>query len=78
MDRVLAILIGFPLAILILKYRRPIKEFTGDVVFAEKIFGMGGTNTFIVVFAILLFIGSLMYAMGTFQGFLQGTVGKLF
>lgn len=78
MDRFFAILIGFPLAILILKYRRPIKEFTGDIGFAEKIFGMGGTNTFIIIFAILLFIGSLMYALGTFQGLLQGTLGKLF
>lgn len=78
MDKVLAIIIGFPLAFLMLRYRRPIKEFTGDIGFAEKIFGMGGTNTFIVVFAILLFIGSLMYALGTFQGLLQSTLGKLF
>jgi hypothetical protein len=45
MDRILVILIGWPVAFLILKYRRPIKEFIGNVGFAEKFLGMGGTNT---------------------------------
>ena len=78
MDKFLAIIIGCPLAFLILRYRRPIKDFTGDIAFAEKIFGMGGTNTFMIVFAIMIFVGSVMYAAGTFQGFLQSTLGKLF
>ena len=77
MDRILAIIIGWPLAFLIFKYRRPIKEFTGDIGFAEKIFGMGGTNTFIVILGILLLIGSLMYALGTLQSIIRAFLGPL-
>lgn len=76
MDKVLAILIGWPLAFLFLKYRRPIKEFTGDFAWAEKYLGMGGTNTFIVLFGVLIFILSLMYALGTLEALLQATFGR--
>lgn len=78
MDRILVILIGWPVCFLILYYRRKVKEFTGEIGFAERILGSGGTNTFIIIFAFLLFVGCLMYAVGTLQGFLQGTVGKIF
>ena len=47
------IIIGWSLAILILYYRRPIKEFFGDIGFAEKYLGMGGTNTLIIIIGIL-------------------------
>jgi len=76
MDKILAILIGWPVAFLILKYRRVVKEFTGDFAIAEKYLGMGGTNTFIVLFGILIFIGSLMYALGTLEGVLEATFGR--
>ena len=78
MDRYLAVLIGCPLAFLILWKRRAIREFVGDISFAERFLGMGGTNTFIVLLGIFLFIGSLMYGLGTLQSFLKATVGKLF
>ena len=76
--RILALILGSVTAYLLLRYRRPIKEFTGDMAIAEKIFGAGGTNTFIVVFALLVFIGSLMYAAGTLDAIIQGTVGRFF
>ena len=78
MDRILVILIGWPVAFLILKYRRPVKEFIGNVGFAEKFLGTGGTNTLVVIIGFLVFIFSLMYAVGTFDGFLQGTFGRFF
>lgn len=78
MDRFLAIVIGCPLGFVIMYFKRAVKEFIGEVGFAEKIFGMGGTNTFIVLFGILLFVGSLMYGLGTLQGMVQSTVGKFF
>lgn len=74
----LVLIIGSAVAFLMLKYRRPIKDFTGDIGFAEKVFGMGGTNTFIVVLAIGVFVASLMYALGTFQGLIQSTLGRFF
>ncbi len=78
MDRFLVVIIGFPLALLILKYRRPIKEFVGEIGFAEKFLGMGGTNTFIVLIGILVFFLSLMYALGTLQSLLKNTLGGFF
>lgn len=77
MDRILVIIIGWPIAVLILKYRRPIKEFTGDIGFAEKILGMGGTNTFIVIIGVLVFVGSLMYGLGTLQSIIRVFLGPL-
>lgn len=78
MDRFLVAIIGMPIAFIIIYYRRPIKEFTGDIGFAEKYLGAGGTNTFIVILGVLTFILSLMYALGTLQELLQGTLGRFF
>lgn len=78
MDRWIALLIGCPLGFVIMYFRRPIKEFIGEVGFAEQYLGMGGTNTLVVIIGILVFIGSLMYALGTFQEILQGTLGRFF
>jgi C4-dicarboxylate transporter len=63
---------------LMLKYRGQVKQFTGDIDFAEKYLGSGGTNTLIVIVAILLFVGSLMYVTGTLDSLLQNTFGGLF
>jgi len=78
MDRFFVFIIGFALAIVILKYRIHIKDFIGDVGFAEKYLGIGGTHTLIVIIAFLVFIGSLMYSLGTFQGLMEATFGRFF
>jgi hypothetical protein len=78
MDRILAFIIGCPVAFLILYFRRAIREFIGNVSFAEKYLGAGGTNTFVVLVGILTFILSLMYGFGTLQSFLGGTFGRFF
>lgn len=78
MDRIFAIIIGWPVAYLILRYKRPIKEFTGDIGFAEKILGVGGTNTLIVLIGVAVFIGSLMYALGTLQAIFGALLGPFF
>ena len=64
--------------VVMLKYRGAIKNFTGDIAFAEKYLGSGGTNTLIVILAVFAFIGSLMYAFGTLQSLLQNTIGGFF
>ena len=64
--------------VLILKYRRPIKEFTGDIEFAERYLGSGGTNTLIVLIGLACFILSLMWSLGTLQGILDATLGTFF
>lgn len=78
MDRFLAAIIGLPLALIMLKYRRQIKDFTGDIGFAEHYLGSGGTNTLIVLIAILVFVLSTMYALGTLQAIIQGVLGGFF
>ena len=57
------------LGMLILVYRAKIKDFTGDIGFAEQWFGSGGTWTFYVILGVGLFILSLMWALGVFQSF---------
>ncbi|MFH1284196.1 MAG: hypothetical protein ABIH78_01245 [Candidatus Peregrinibacteria bacterium] len=78
MPRFLVFIIGFAVAILILKYRSKIKGFTGDIAFAERVFGVGGTNTLIVIIALLTFIFSLMYWAGTLQAILRSVLGGFF
>ncbi|MBI5754014.1 hypothetical protein HZA40_02620 [Candidatus Peregrinibacteria bacterium] len=78
MDRYIAIFVGCPLGFVIMYFKRAIKEFIGEVGFAEKYLGMGGTNTFVVLVGILVFIGSLMYGLGTFQALLDSSLGMFF
>ena len=63
---------------LMLKYRGQVKQFTGDIDFDEKYLGTGGTNTLIIIVALLLFVGGLMYVTGTLDSLLQNTFGGLF
>jgi hypothetical protein len=78
MKKFFVLIIGWGIAFLILKYRRPIKEFVGNIGFAEKVFGMGGTNTFIVILGVLVFLGTLMYVTGTLQSMVGDILGPLF
>lgn len=76
MDRFFVFVIGFALAILLLKYRAQVKDFIGNVQFAED--HMGGTHNLIVLIAFATFVVSLMYSLGTLQAILDGTVGRFF
>jgi hypothetical protein len=74
----LIVVVGFISMVLILKYRNQVRGFIGDVAFAERFLGSGGTNTLIVIIGILTFVLSLMYAMGTLQSLLSNTAGRFF
>jgi hypothetical protein len=78
MDKFFFAIIGFPLSFLIIIYRFKIKQFTGDIPFAEKLFGAGGTYTFLVVLGIFTFFATLLYSTGTLQSFLYTTFGPIF
>ena len=78
MDKILFGLIGFPLSFLLIIYRSNIKQFTGDIDFAEKWFGSGGTYTLILLFGFFVFIATLMYVTGSLQSFLYSTFGPIF
>ena len=74
MQKFLVLICGSLIAFLLLKYRGPIKQFTGDFDFAEKYLGTGGTNTFFVLLAILIFVITLMYFTGTLPTISSSTV----
>jgi len=78
MDKILFAIIGFPLSFIILIYRSNIKQFTGDIDFAEKWFGSGGTYTLILLFGLLVFVATLMYITGSIQYVLSSTLGPFF
>ena len=68
-------LLGMIAGVLILAFRPRIKDFTGDISFAEKWFGPGGTWTFFIILGVAVFVLSLMWATGSFQRFVSGTFG---
>ncbi len=78
MDRVLALLLGLPAALLLVKYRRQVGDLIGPIDFAERFLGAGGTYTFVLLLALTTFILSLMYAFGTLQEILSGPFGQIF
>lgn len=71
-------IIGFPFGLAIVVYRERVKRFTGDAAFAEKWFGPGGTYTAIMIFGLIVAIGSLMYALGTLQALFAGIFAPFF
>lgn len=78
MDKILVLLIGVPISFLLIIYRYHLKQFTGDIAFAEQYLGSGGTYNLFILIGIIIFILSLMYALGTLQGFVSGTFGHFF
>jgi len=69
-----AMIAGF----LILIYRAKLKDITGDIGFAEKYLGSGGTWTFYILLGIFVFIFGLMWAAGTFQSTFESLFGNFF
>lgn len=78
MSRYIVLILGTLVAVVLLKYRVRIKSYMGDVGWAEKIFGQGGTYTMLVVLAFVSFFGSLMYFLGTLQTFFHDYLGPFF
>ena len=77
--KLLIFLIGFPVALLIMIYRAKIVQFTGKMQWAEEHLGAGGTYTLMIIFAMVIWIGCMMYALGSFDqlfGFLKPIFGN--
>lgn len=78
MDRFLVVLLGLPISVVIIYFRRQIGDFMGRVDFAESILGSGGTYTLVLIIGFLAFVLSLMYGFGTLQSFFSSFAGPLF
>lgn len=57
---------GFGLLI----YTEKVKSFIGEVAFAEKYLGSGGTYTFLKLLGLFLLFASIIYITGTYDRFI--------
>ncbi len=62
-------LIGIALSFLLIVYRSQVKHFIGNIEWAERRLGPGGTYSLLVIVAILMFFISLMYMTSSFDLF---------
>ena len=68
MNKVFVFLLGLPLGLLVMIYRYKIVQFTGKLDWAEEKLGAGGTYTLVIIISFVIWIGSLMYSLGTLDG----------
>jgi hypothetical protein len=71
-------LLLIPAGIIVVVKAAQIRDFIGEVSFAEKVFGSGGTYTFIKLFGVATTILSIMWLTGGPQAFLRDHVGTFF
>jgi len=76
--RILVGLIGIPLGFFMLKYRDKVKDWTGNIAWAERYFGTGGTWTALVLIGVLMIVLSFMFMVGSLQEIFLGAFGKFF
>ncbi|MDP2691853.1 MAG: hypothetical protein Q8O95_05640 [bacterium] len=57
-------------------YREKIQRFTGNIAFAEKWLGEGGTFNLYLFFGIFLIFISVAYVTGTLDTFISSTAGR--
>jgi len=67
MNKLLVFILGFPIALVVMIYRQKIVAFTGKLEWAEQRLGPGGTYTLLIIFALVIWVGCMMYALGSFD-----------
>jgi hypothetical protein len=70
MDKWIAGLVGLPAGIIIIFFRFKIVQFTGKLPWAETNLGSGGTYNLMIIIGLIVWLGSLMWALGSFDGVL--------
>jgi len=71
-------IVGVVLSLLLVIYRVRIKHFIGEIGWAERYFGSGGTFTALLLFGIVGFFISLMVMTGSLDLMLGGIGEKFF
>ena len=74
-------IVGFTVSVsgfLLVVYRERVKGYTGDIGFAERYFGNGGTYTFYLLLGIAFFVGGLMWSTGAIQRWFLENLGRFF
>jgi hypothetical protein len=67
-----------PAGIVIIVKSAQIGDFIGEIDFAEKFIGSGGTYSFIKLFGLALTILSIIWLTGDLPSFLKNTIGRFF
>lgn len=75
--RILVGLIGIPLGFLILLYRDKVKDFVGNIDWAEKYLGNGGTWTALILIGVLTIVLSFMFMIGSLQDMILKLFGDI-
>ena len=76
--RILVGLIGIPLGFLLLKYREKVKDWTGNIGWAEQYLGTGGTWSVLILIGVLMIVLSFMFMVGSLQTMFFGSFGQFF
>lgn len=77
-ERFIVGIIGIPLGFVILYYRVPIRDFIGNIGWAEKYLGTGGTWNAIVLIGLAVSIFSFLWMLGSVQVFFLNNFGVFF
>lgn len=75
--RILVGLIGIPLGFLVLLYRDKVKDFVGNISWAEKYLGTGGTWTALILIGVLTIVLSFMFMIGSLQNMILKLFGDI-
>lgn len=75
--KILLGLIGILLSYAMVRYRKNIVDFTGKFGWAERYLGAGGTYNAMILFALGIFLFSILYMTGNID-YVFGGVGKFF
>lgn len=67
-----------PAGIVVIVKSAQIGDFIGEIDFAERVFGSGGTYNFIKLFGLAITILSIIWLTGDLPAFLQSTLGRFF
>lgn len=78
MFKFIVLVFGTVISLAILKYRLEFKNMIGEVGFAEKYFGTGGTHFLVILIGVGVFIFSLLYATGTLETLFRGPIALIF
>ena len=76
--RILFSALGIALGLSLIKFREQIQRATGPIEWGEKIFGTGGTFTFIAALGSLIVILSILNMFGLLDDLTVDLLGKFF
>ncbi|MDP3975889.1 MAG: hypothetical protein Q8P95_03140 [bacterium] len=76
--KILNFFILLSLGFALIYYRERVQSFTGNVGWAEKYLGVGGTFNLYLLLGLLTIIFAFLYLTGTLDSVLQSTFGRFF